>query len=138
MRSRSVADKRTNLRANQIRLKELIMRYLFQQGMAVFVSCCLLLVGAGDGFANQASGPSQPPQAAQQSAEQLQQLVAPIALYPDALIAQILPATTFPDQVVEAGNWLSQHKDLQGDQLANEVDNQSWDPSGKPRTQCPA
>ena len=73
------------------------MKCLFQQGMAVFVSWCLPLVGAGDGFANQASGSSQPPQAVQQSAEQLQQLVAPIALYPDALIAQILPAATYPD-----------------------------------------
>src|SRR5437016_3546905 len=138
MRSRSVPDKRPNLRAHQSRLKELIMRYLFRQCMAVFVSCCLLLVGGGDGFANQASGPSEPPQAAQQSAEQLQQLVAPIALYPDALIAQILPAATFPDQVVEAGNWLSQHKDFQGDQLANEVNRQSWDPSVKALTQFPA
>jgi len=114
------------------------MKCLFQQGMAVFVSWCLPLVGAGDGFANQASGSSQPPQAAQQSGEQLQQLVAPIALYPDALIAQILPAATYPDQVVEAGNWMGQHKDLQGDQLAREVDKQSWDASVKALTQFPA
>jgi hypothetical protein len=114
------------------------MRYLFQQGLAVFVSCCLLLVAAGDGFAYQASPSSQPPQAALQSAEQLQQLVAPIALYPDGLIAQILPAATYPDQIVEAGNWLGQHKDLQGDQLAKEVDKQSWDPSVKALAQFPA
>lgn len=67
---------------------------------------------------------SQPPQAAEQSAEQLQQLVAPIALYPDTLVAQILPAATYPEQIVEAGKWMEEHKGLQGDQLAKEVDAQ--------------
>src|SRR5713226_10045955 len=113
---------------------------LFQQGMALFLSWCLLFVGVRDGFAYQidASNSQPPPQAAQQSPEQLEQLVAPIALYPDALIAQILAAATYPDQVVEAGRWIEQKKDLQGDQLAQEVDKQSWDPSVKALTQFPA
>jgi hypothetical protein len=114
------------------------MRHVFQQGMALFLSWCLLLVSAGDGFAFQGDASSQPPQAAQQSVQQLQQLVAPIALYPDALIAQILPAATYPDQVVEAGKWIEQHKDLQGDPLAQEVDKQSWDASIKALAQFPA
>lgn len=114
------------------------MRYVLQQGMALFLSWCLLLVGVGDGLAYQAGESPQPPQAAQQSPEQLRQLVAPIALYPDALIAQILPAATYPDQIVEAENWMGQHKDLQGNQLAEEVDKQSWDPSVKALTQFPA
>src|SRR6266702_1534495 len=114
------------------------MRYLFQRDMALFAACWLLLVAFGDGFAYQAAPSSQLPQAAQQSAEQLQQLVAPIALYPDGLIAQILPAATYPDQILEAGNWLSQHKDLQGDQLTQEVDKQAWDASVKALTQFPA
>ena len=90
-----------------------------------------------DGFAYQTdvSLSQPPPQAAEHSPDQLQQLVAPIALYPDALIAQILPAATYPDQVVEAGRWMEQHKDLQGDALAKEVDKQSWDPSVKALTQ---
>ena len=106
---------------------------LVQKGMALFLSWCLLLMGALDGFAFQsdASISQPPPQTAQQSPEQLQQLVAPIALYPDALIAQILSAATYPDQVVEAGRWMEQHKDLKGDSLAKEVDQQSWDPSVK-------
>src|SRR3954447_11970094 len=54
---------------------------------------------------NFAQTTSEPPQAAQQSQEQLQQLVAPIALYPDALIAQILPAASYPEQIVEAAPW---------------------------------
>src|ERR1700730_15482657 len=112
----------------------------FQQSMALFLSWCLFLVGARDGFAFQsdASTSQPPPQALQQSPEQLQQLVAPIALYPDALVAQILPAATYPDQVLEAENWMEQHKDLQGDQLAKEVDKQSWDESVKALAQFPA
>lgn len=67
----------------------------------------------------------------QQTAEQLQQLVAPIALYPDSLVAQILAASTFPEQVVEADRWVQEHPDLKGDALAQEVDKQPWDPSVK-------
>jgi uncharacterized membrane protein YgcG len=113
---------------------------LLQQSMALFLSWSLLVVGVGDGFAYQAdpSISQQPPQAAQQSSEQLQELVAPIALYPDALIAQILAAATCPDQVVEAEKWMQQNKTLQGQQLAQEVDKQSWDPSVKALAQFPA
>src|SRR5260370_27050093 len=49
------------------------------------------------------------PQYAQKTPAQQQQLVAPIALYPDSLVAQILAASTFPDQVVEADRWVQQH-----------------------------
>jgi uncharacterized membrane protein YgcG len=120
-------------------MKEKFTMGLFQQGIALFLCWCLVLVGVQDGFALQAdASTSQPPQAAQQSSEQLQQLVAPIALYPDALIAQILAAATYPDQVVEAGRWMQQNKNLQGNQLAQEVDKQSWDPSVKALTQFPA
>src|SRR5258708_27567591 len=113
---------------------------LLQPNMALFLSGCLLFMGAGGGFAYQtAPSVSQtPPQAAQQSPDQLQQLVAPIALYPDALVAQILAGATFPDQIVEAQKWMEQHKDLQGDALAKEVDKQPWDPSVKALTQFPA
>lgn len=66
-----------------------------------------------------------------QSREQLEQLTAPIALYPDSLVAQILAASTFPAQVVEADRWLTAHPDLKGDALARAVDQQRWDPSVK-------
>jgi hypothetical protein len=115
------------------------MKFL-QQGMAVFVSLCLLLTGVPKGFASQAdpSVSSSPPQAAQQSTEQLQQLVAPIALYPDALIAQILAAATYPDQIVEAEKWLEKHKHLEGEKLAKEADKEKWDPAVKALIQFPA
>jgi hypothetical protein len=71
-------------------------------------------------------------------AEQLQQLVAPIALYPDALVAQILGAATFPDQVAAADSWLQQNNKLAGSSLMQAVDKQPWDPSVKALTQFPS
>ena len=73
----------------------------------------------------------------QQTPEQLQQLVAPIALYPDSLVAQILAATTFPAEVVEADRWVQAHSDLKGDDLAKAVDQEPWDPSVKALTAFP-
>ena len=64
--------------------------------------------------------------------------MAPTALYPDALVAQILAAATYPDQVVEADRWLQQHADLKGQQLGQEVDKQPWDPSVKALVEFPS
>ena len=55
---------------------------------------------------------AQESQAGQETPEELQQLVAPIALYPDELIAQILAASTYPTQIVQADRWLQQHSNL--------------------------
>jgi hypothetical protein len=116
------------------------MRTYLQKGVALLLSWSLLLFSTGNGFgAEPRAIDSQPlPQAAQQSPEQLQQLVAPVALYPDALIAQILPAATYPEQIVDAGRWMDQHKDLTGDNLAKAVDTQPWDASVKALVQFPA
>jgi len=73
-----------------------------------------------------------------ETAEELQSLVAPIALYPDALVAQVLNAATFPDQVAVADYWLQQNKTLTGTALTTAVDKQSWDPSVKALTQFPS
>jgi hypothetical protein len=72
------------------------------------------------------------------TAEELQALVAPIALYPDALIAQVLSAATYPDQVAIASYWLEQNKSLTGSALVTAVDAQSWDNSVKALTQFPS
>ena len=77
-------------------------------------------------------------QGAPLNADELQQLVAPIALYPDALVAQVLGAATFPDQIPAANNWLQQNKNLTGNSLMQAVDKQSWDPSVKALTQFPS
>ncbi len=75
---------------------------------------------------------------APQSASELQALVAPIALYPDALVAQVLAASTFPDQVAVAEYWMQQNKNLTGNALMQAVDKQSWDPAVKALTQFPS
>jgi len=63
--------------------------------------------------------------------EQLEALVAPIALYPDELLANVLAASTYPLEVVQADRWLKERKSLKGDALKKEVDKQSWDDSIK-------
>src|SRR5271168_37452 len=73
-----------------------------------------------------------------QTPEQLQQLVAPIALYPDSLVAQILAASTFPEQVVEADRFVQSHPDLKGEDLGQAVDKEPWDPSVKALTPFPS
>jgi len=80
----------------------------------------------------------QAPPYAQQTPEQLQRLVAPIALYPDSLVAQVLAASTFPDEVVEADRWVQANPDLKGDALGKAVDQQPWDPSVKALTAFPS
>ena len=65
------------------------------------------------------------------STEQLEQILAPIALYPDEVIAQILMASTYPMEIVQADRWLAQNKSLKGDALANALEKQTWDPSVK-------
>ena len=72
------------------------------------------------------------------TAQQLEELVSPIALYPDTLIAQILAASTYPSEVVEAHRWLDQNANLKGDQLAAAVNQQPWDPSIKSLCQFPS
>jgi hypothetical protein len=63
--------------------------------------------------------------------EQLDQLVAPIALYPDTLLSEVLMASAYPTDIVQAERWLESHKNLKGDQLKAAVDKQDWDDSIK-------
>ncbi len=63
--------------------------------------------------------------------EQLEAMVAPIALYPDELLANVLAASTYPLEVVQADRWLKARKTLKGDALKKEVEKQSWDDSVK-------
>ena len=65
------------------------------------------------------------------SKEELTQMLAPIALYPDALTAQILMASTYPLEVVEADRWRSQNVQMKGNELDTALQNKSWDPSVK-------
>jgi hypothetical protein len=106
--------------------------------LALLSSGLLLAICPQTLFAEQDEQPPQAPAHAQQTPDQLQQLVAPIALYPDSLVAQILAASTFPEQVVEADRWLQAHPDLKGDALGQAIDPQPWDPSVKALTAFPS
>src|SRR4030088_1009342 len=113
---------------------------LSKQILVVLLSCSLVQFTAQAGSYGPASQSDEPSQTAteQQTPQQLQQLVAPIALYPDALVAQILAASTYPNEVVEADRWIQQHSDLKGDKLGKEVDKQPWDPSVKALSEFPS
>jgi hypothetical protein len=65
------------------------------------------------------------------SKEELAQLLAPIALYPDDLVSQILMASTYPLEVVQADRWAKSHKQSAGDVLAKQLEKETWDPSVK-------
>ncbi|MHC1743385.1 MAG: DUF3300 domain-containing protein [Syntrophobacteraceae bacterium] len=62
---------------------------------------------------------------------ELDQMLAPVALYPDSLLGQILVAATYPDQVAEADQWVRQNPNLQGDELNGALDRMNWDLSVK-------
>jgi len=64
-------------------------------------------------------------------AEELEQMLAPIALYPDSLLTQILMASTYPLEIVQAERWIKKNKDMKGDALAKALEAQPWDPSVK-------
>lgn len=70
-------------------------------------------------------------------AEELEQLVAPIALYPDALVAQVLAAATYPQQVADADRWRQGQGYATPDEIASGADAQGWDPSVKALTAFP-
>src|SRR5580698_3500707 len=102
--------------------------------------CFVLVIGAipFEAQGQQPASAGYSGQGAPLSAGELQQLVAPIALYPDALVAQILGSSTFPDQVSYANTWLQQNQNLTGKSLMQAVDYQAWDPSVKALTQFPS
>src|ERR1700761_3464743 len=94
--------------------------------------CILMLVPGDTPFYAQQQQAATPP--AQSSApkippDQLDSLVAPIALYPDPLLAQTLAAATYPLEVIQMEQWMERNKDLKGKALADAVAKQNWDPS---------
>src|SRR3954463_2356983 len=130
------------------KVREKMIRIFIKQLLATTLSCLLMLpavsveaagqqTAAAPAAAPAGTAPEQAPelQPAPLTADQLQALVAPIALYPDALVAQILGAATFPDEVAAANTWLTQNKSLTGENLMKAVDKQPWDPSVKALTQ---
>jgi hypothetical protein len=111
-------------------------KYQAQKALAVLMSFVLVLATIPADAVGQTPPPPKPPEEfAPLPPEDLDNLVAPIALSPDALVAQILGAATFPYEIVDAVVWLKQNSTLTGDALFKAVDQQSWDPSVKALTQ---
>ena len=111
---------------------------ILQKALALFLSSVVLWIPDVPVYglsADQSAAPTAPSQVEKQTPEELQQLVAPIALYADALVSQILAGATYPTEIVEANRWMQAHPDLKGKDLAVAVDQQSWDPSIKALTQ---
>ena len=104
----------------------------------IFLAACLAALP----FAN-AQSPTPPPKASAAPAQQpaaggktfsqqdLDELLAPIALYPDALLAQVLMASTYPLDVVEADRWVKANAKLKGKELEDAAQKQDWDPAVK-------
>src|SRR5262252_6509077 len=113
------------------------MRRGFSGVLKLARSCTALLSAVllvpGEPLASAQSKPASSSTTQQQAtkipADQLDSLVAPIALYPDPLLAQILAASTYPLEIIQLQQWLGQHKDLKDKALADAVAKQGWDPS---------
>src|SRR5271165_565645 len=92
---------------------------------------CVAAIVPGNAVAVQAQLPDAPSAqaAAKLPADQLDSLVAPVALYPDPLLSQVLVACTYPLEVIQLQQWLAQNKGLNEKQLADAVKKQDWDPS---------
>jgi hypothetical protein len=118
-----------------------------QKAVAALMSFLLVLTTIPVGASAQNTAPSgtqnaspsgTPEEQATLTPDELDGIVAPIALYPDALVAQILGASTFPYEIVDATLWLKDNSALKGEELAKAVDQQSWDPAVKALTQFPS
>lgn len=99
--------------------------------LGTVLAICACIVGVAQQAGPPPPAQGEPPPNAPLPQDQLQELVAPIALYPDALVAQILAAATYPTQIVEAERFIEQNPGLSGQALANAVNGQDWDPSVK-------
>jgi hypothetical protein len=108
---------------------------LFQIVMVLFLCINLagpsglMAQGAQQGTAQEGAAPFRP--------EEIDQLAAPIALYPDSLLAQVLAASTYPLEIVQAARFVRQNKELKGEKLMAAAKDKDWDPSVKAMLEFP-
>src|SRR5277367_5092511 len=115
-----------------------MMTSFAKQLLATTLSVLLLIGTVPLQVAAQSPQPGYSGQGVPLTAAEIQSLVAPIALYPDALVAQVLAAATFPDQVAAAESWIQYHSYMTGSTLMAAVDAQPWDPAIKALSQFPS
>ena len=114
-----------------------------RRALVVVLSALMILVPMDQGVAFAQAPPNSPqgqqaPQVQPLPPDQLNQLVAPIALYPDALVAQVLAASTYPGQAADADRWRQAQGNATPDQVAAAANAQNWDPSVKALTAFPS
>jgi hypothetical protein len=113
--------------------KSIRMRFSRKTGQSLVAALCVLCLLPGDtaAYAREAREQGAPQDQASPMIpnDQLDSLVAPIALYPDPLLSQVLVASTYPLEIVQLQQWLEKHKDLKGDALVTAVEKEDWDPS---------
>src|SRR5271163_3585822 len=97
---------------------------MMKQAWAGVIFACCAALGAAS-----AQNTAQPPASANPPLPPLEQLLAPVALYPDPLLAQVLTSATSPGQVTEMNNWLQQNKELQGTALQEAAQQKGFDAS---------
>lgn len=103
----------------------------------ILLAICGLMAASKPSWAQSAAGAAAATQPSEAAAvkpfkpEELEQIVAQIALYPDSLLAQVFMASTYPLEVVQAERWTAENKSLKGDALAAELNKKDWDPSVK-------
>ena len=138
----------TRSKFSGVRAKTLVLNF-GKKALACSLAYLMIPLGMGDIYAFAQVAPPPPPDQQQYdqqqyedqgpppesyntlSPDQLDQLVAPIALYPDSLVAQILAASTYPDQIADADQFLQANQGAPPDQLGDMVNNMDWDPSVK-------
>ena len=99
--------------------------------LVALAGAAFALTGVASFQAVWAQAPAQQPAAATIPPDQLDSLVAPIALYPDPLLAQVLAASTYPVEIIQLQQWLAKNPGLKDQALEDAVSKQPWDPSVK-------
>src|SRR5436309_14345359 len=98
-------------------------------GCLVALTCTAIILPGNTVAGARVTPQDQSQQAVKIPSDQLDSLVAPIALYPDNLLSQTLVASTYPLEIVQLQQWLDRNKDLKDKALASAVQKQNWDPS---------
>jgi uncharacterized membrane protein YgcG len=106
------------------------MSRIHVRGMALMAGLLLTGIAAEPGAAEDAAAPAY-------TTAQIEQVVAPVALYPDALLAQVLMASTYPLEIVEAARWSAANPNVTGKALEDAMQQQNWDPSVESLTAFP-
>jgi len=106
-----------------------MMSPIVNKKTGISVAVVAALVFASVSWGQQTASPANTAPAQLLSAQQLDDLVAPIALYPDPLLSEVLAASTYPMEVAEAEQWLQDHRQWKPSKLMDQAKKQNWDPS---------